>query len=53
MYNLIEHSDVYSKTLANLWQYYRDEPGLEDNNDITGFLANNNNKKFCSNSNSK
>ena len=26
MYNLIEHSDNYSKTL-DLWQYYRDEPG--------------------------
>ena len=53
MYNLIEHSDVYSKTLASLWQYYRDETALDNNNDITGFLPNNNNKKFCSNSNSK
>ena len=26
MYNLIEYSDAYSKTLASLWQYYRDEP---------------------------
>ena len=26
MYNLIEHSDNYSKTSASLWQYYRDEP---------------------------
>ena len=26
MYNLIEYSYNYSKTLGNLWQYYRDEP---------------------------
>ena len=26
MYNLIEHSDNYSKTSRSLWKYYRDEP---------------------------
>ena len=26
MYNLIEHSDNYSKTSGTLWQYYGDEP---------------------------
>ena len=26
MYNLIEYSDNYSKTLGNLWQYYKDDP---------------------------
>ena len=26
MYNLIEYSDNYSKTLGGLWQYYRDDP---------------------------
>ena len=26
MYNLIEFSHNYSKTLGSLWQYYRDEP---------------------------
>ena len=26
MYNLIEHSENYSKTSGRLWQYYRDEP---------------------------
>ena len=26
MYNLIECSDNYAKTLGSLWQYYRDEP---------------------------
>ena len=42
MYNLIKHSDVYSKSSGNLWQYYKDEPAIGDdgNND---FPANNNN----------
>ena len=26
MYNLIEHSDNYSKTSGSLWKYYRNEP---------------------------
>ena len=26
MYNLIEYSDNYSKTLRSLWQYYEDDP---------------------------
>ena len=43
MYNLIEYSDSYSKILGNLWQYYRDEPALDSNNNITDFPANNNN----------
>ena len=38
MYNLIEYSDNYSKTL---WQYCRDEPALANNCDITDFNANN------------
>ena len=29
MYNLIEYSDIYSKTSGSLWQYHRDE--LNDN----------------------
>ena len=29
MYNLIEHSDNYSKTSGSLWQYYKDD--LNDN----------------------
>ena len=28
MYNLIEHSDNYSKTSESLWQYYRDDPNF-------------------------
>ena len=30
--NLIEYSDNYSKTSESLWQYYRDEPALDNNN---------------------
>ena len=42
-YNLIEYSDIYSKTSRSLRQYYRDEPALDDNDAITHFLADNNN----------
>ena len=38
MYNLIEYSDAYSKTLRSLWQYYRDEPALNTNDEIIDFL---------------
>ena len=37
-YNLIEYSDVYSKTSWSLWQYYRDETALDNNNNIIDFL---------------
>ena len=26
MYDVLEYSDIYSKTSGSLWQYYRDEP---------------------------
>ena len=26
MYNLIKHSDKYSKSFENLWKYYTDQP---------------------------
>ena len=42
-YNLIEYSDAYSKTSGSLWQYYRDEPALDNNGNITDFPPNNNN----------
>ena len=42
MYNLIEYSYVYSKTSGSLWQYYRDEAALGNNNNFD-FPANNNN----------
>ena len=43
MYNLIENGDVYSKQSESLWLYFRDEPNLDNNNNITDFPANNNN----------
>ena len=42
-YNLVEYSDTYSKIPGSLWQYYRDEPGLDNNNIIIDFPANDNN----------
>ena len=30
IYNLIEYSDSYSKTSGSLWQYYSDEPALDN-----------------------
>ena len=41
-YNIIEYSDIHSKRLGSLWEYYRDETAL-NNDDITDFSANNNN----------
>ena len=36
MYNLLEYSKNYKKTIGNLWNYYRDEPNSDtDNNNIT------------------
>ena len=43
MYNLIEYSDTYVKTSGSLWQHYRDEPALDNNNNITDFPADNSN----------
>ena len=43
MYNLIEYSDVYSKTSESLRQYYRDEPSLTNKNNIIDFPVDNNN----------
>ena len=39
----MEYSDVYYKTSGSLWQYYRDEPALDNNSNITDFPANTNN----------
>ena len=52
MDNLIEYSDAYSKTSGSLWQYYRDEPALDNNNNIIDFPANAI-IVFCSNLNSR
>ena len=32
--NLIEYSDNYSKKSGNLWQYYKDEPFIDNNSVI-------------------
>ena len=40
MYNLIEYSNNYSKTLRRLWQFYRDEPALNDNDTLAHFPGN-------------
>ena len=40
MYNLIEYSDNYSKASGSLWQYYRDEPVNDSNDDIVDFRGN-------------
>ena len=42
-YNLIEYTDAYWKTSGSLWQYYRDDLTLDNNNNIVDFPANNNN----------
>ena len=34
MYNLIEYSNNYSETFGSLWQYYRDEPVLNNSGSI-------------------
>ena len=43
MCNLMKYSYAYSNTSGSLWQYYRDEPTLDNNNNIIDFPANNNN----------
>ena len=42
VYCLIKYGDTYSKMSGSLWQYYGDEPTL-NNNVITDFPADNNN----------
>ena len=38
--NLIEYSDKYSKRSASLWQYYRDQLILDNNDNIVNFPGN-------------
>ena len=40
-YNLIEYSDNYAKTTGSLWQYCKDIPARNDNNEIIVFTRNN------------
>ena len=46
MHNLIEYNNAWSKTSGSLWQYYRDEPALDNNEIIIDFLANNHNSNL-------
>ena len=41
MYNLIEYSDNYAKTTGSLWQYCKDIPARNANDEITEFRRNN------------
>ena len=41
-YNLLEYSDNYSNISGSLWQYYRDEPALNNAENIIDVPANNN-----------
>ena len=41
MYNLIEYSDNYAKTTGSLWQYCKDIPAQNDNDEIIVFDVNN------------
>ena len=45
MYNLIEYSNNYSKTVGSLWQCYRYEPVLNKNLVLTASIGNNERKK--------
>ena len=46
MYNLIEYSNNYSKTSGSLWQYYRDEPALNNADALADFPANTLSSKY-------
>ena len=41
MCNLIEYSDNYAKTIGSLWQYCKDIPARNNNDEITEFTAGN------------
>ena len=46
MYNLIEYSDNYVKTTGSLWQYCKDIPARNNNNEITEFTGGNTTDSF-------
>ena len=46
MYNLIEYSDNYAKTTGSLWQYCKDIPARDANDEITEFRVNNTTDSF-------
>ena len=46
MFNLIEYSYTYWKTLGSLWQYYRNKPALTDASTLDNFPSNSASCKF-------
>ena len=46
MYNLIECSDNYVKTSGSLWQYCKDIPARNDNDEIVDFTGGNTSDSF-------
>ena len=46
MYNVIEYSDNYAKTTGSLWQYCKDIPARNANNEIIIFAENNTTDSF-------
>ena len=48
MFNLIEYSGNYSKPSESLWQYYRDEPFINNNGVIIDVLDNPDSASFKS-----
>ena len=46
MYNLIEYSDNYAKIAGSLWQYCKDIPALNENDEITNFTGGNTTDSF-------
>ena len=46
MYNLIEYSDNYAKTTGSLWQYCKDIPARNNNDEIIIFRFNNTTDSF-------
>ena len=47
VYNLVEYSDSYAKTLGSLWQYYQNKPSSTNDGVIKNFhVGDNNNASF-------
>ena len=46
MYNLIEYNDNYAKTTGSLWQYSKDIPARNANDEIIIFAENNTTDSF-------
>ena len=40
VYNLIEYSENYPQTSESSWQYYRNQPALNNDDNIIDFPAN-------------